>query len=298
MGKVILAGGKGFIGQALKERFVAEGDTVVVLTRDPKGPGEIHWDGKTLGPGTAELEGADLLINLAGKRVDCRYNEKNKKAILDSRVEPTRVLGLALQKTKNPPSLWINSSTATIYRHAEDRPMDERTGEIGSGFSVEVAKAWEKSFFESPTPKTRKVALRSAIVLGKGGGVFVPFIYLVKFGLGGVQGNGRQMFSWVHEEDLFRIIRFIQSRPALVGVLNVSAPNPLSNRQTLAVFREAFHRPFGLPMPSWLITIGAWIVRTEPELLLKSRWVVPTDLINFGYKFKYSNLKEALTNLV
>jgi uncharacterized protein (TIGR01777 family) len=199
MAKIVLAGGSGFIGKFLAKRFRARGDEVVVLSRGPASKVDevatLHWDGKTLGPWAEAVEKADLVINLAGRSVVCRYNEKNKKEILDSRVDATRVLGLAIQKAKNPPALWINSSTATIYRHAEDRPMDEGTGEIGSGFSVDVATAWEKAFFESQIPQTRQVALRTAIVLGREGGVFIPFKNLVRLGLGGTQGNGRQMFS-------------------------------------------------------------------------------------------------------
>lgn len=301
MGKMVLAGGNGFIGQALAKRFLAQGDSVVILTREEtrKTPSVefLHWDGKSLGDWAVALEGADLLINLAGKSVDCRYNEKNKRAILDSRVEPTLVLGEAVRQAKKPPKLWINSSTATIYRHAEDRPMDEEKGEIGTGFSVNVAKAWEEAFFSAPTPHTQKAALRAAIVLGKEGGVFGPFKYLVRFGLGGIQGNGRQMFSFIHEEDLFEAIRFIRAK-GMTGVLNCSAPYPLPNREVMRVFRRAYKIPFGLPLPEWLITIGAWLVRTEPELLLKSRWVLPTRLLKAGYSFKYPNLPEALATLV
>jgi len=301
MGKIILAGGSGFIGKALAKRFLAQGDEVVVLSRHgapaSEGVTTLQWDGKSLGSWAEALEGAEMVINLAGKSVDCRYNEKNKKAILDSRVDSTHVLGQAIQQTKNPPSLWINSSTATIYRHAEDRPMDDETGEIGSGFSVNVAKAWEEAFLGTETPKTRKVALRSAIVLGKEGGVFIPFKNLVKFGLGGVQGNGRQMFSWIHEEDLFEIIRFIRTK-GLTGVVNVSAPNPLPNREVMRIFRKALGMPFGLPSPGWLLVIGAWLIRTETELLLKSRWVVPSRLVSAGYRFKYPTLPEALATFV
>lgn len=301
MGKIVLAGGSGFIGKALAKRFLDQGDEVVVLSRHAEPAAEgitfLQWDGKNLGPWEETLEGAEMVINLAGKSVDCRYNEKNKKAILDSRVDSTRILGKAIQQAKNPPPLWINSSTATIYRHAEDRPMDDETGEIGSGFSVNVAKAWEEAFFSAETPKTRKVALRSAIVLGKEGGVFIPFKNLVKLGLGGVQGNGRQMFSWIHEEDLFKIIGFIQSRK-FEGVVNVSAPNPLPNAEVMKVFRKALGIPFGFPSPSWLLAIGAWFIRTETELLLKSRWVVPSRLLSAGYRFKYPTLSEALATLV
>jgi uncharacterized protein (TIGR01777 family) len=300
MGKVLLAGGNGFIGRALARRFVAEGDEVTIFTRQREAQEgrvrTLHWDGRTQGDWTVALEGADLLINLAGKSVDCRYNEKNKKAILDSRVEPTRVLGQAMKTVKNPPKVWINASTATIYRHAEDRPMDQETGEIGEGFSVKVAKAWEKTFFEQACPGVRQVALRSAIVLGKEGGVFKPFWALVRMGLGGVHGNGRQMFSWVHEDDLFGIIRFIQAG-ILEGVLDVSSPGPIPNRELMEVFRKVLHMPFGLPLPGWLIAVGAWIARTEPELLLKSRWVVPTRLLKAGYRFQHPALSEALTSL-
>lgn len=302
MGKIVLAGGSGFIGQALAKRFTAQGDGIVFLSRGkiPEGAkvSALHWDGKTLGDWVGALEGADLLVNLAGKSVDCRYHERNKKAILDSRVESTRVLGQAVQQLKNPPPLWINSSTATIYRHAEDRPMDDETGEIGGGFSVEVAKAWEGAFFSVATPRTRKVALRSAIVLGRKGGALGPLKNLVRWGLGGSQGNGRQRFSWIHEEDLFEIIRFIQTRPEITGTVNGSAPNPLPNREVMSLFRKTFHRPFGLPMPAWLLALGAFLIRTETELLLKSRWVVPSRLLKAGYRFKYSGLSEALSNLV
>jgi len=301
MGKIILAGGSGFIGKALAGRFTAQGDKVVILSRrkfeEAEGFTSLLWDGKSLGPWAAVLEGTDLLINLAGKSVNCRYNDRNKKAILDSRIDATRILGKAVQQAKAPPSLWINLSTATIYRHAEDRPMDEESGEIGSGFSVDVATAWEKAFFEDDTLKTRKVALRSAIVLGKGGGVFIPFKNLVKFGLGGIQGSGKQMFSWVHEEDFFEIIRFIQ-RGSLEGLVNVSSPNPLPNVEVMKVFRAALKMPFGLPSSEWLLRIGAWLIRTEPELLLKSRWILPTRLKNAGYVFKFPEFSEALANLV
>ncbi|HVZ80028.1 MAG TPA: TIGR01777 family oxidoreductase [bacterium] len=300
MGNIVIAGGNGFIGRALVKRSLEEGDRVTILTRGRESKEgmvrELHWDGQTLGDWAQALEGADMLINLAGKSVDCRYNAKNKRAILDSRVEPTRVLGEAVQRAERPPKLWINASTATIYRHAEDRPMDEETGEIGEGFSVDVATSWEKAFFEQSYPGGRRVALRSAIVLGKEGGVFKPFWTLVRMGLGGVQGNGRQIFSWVHEDDLFRIIRFIQAG-TLEGVVNVSSPGPISNRELMATFRKALHMPFGLPLPGWLIAVGAWIARTEPELLLKSRWVVPTKLLKAGYRFQHSTLGEALTSL-
>lgn len=299
--RVVLAGGSGFIGRALAKRFAAQGDEVIVLSRQDgaavAGARCVHWDGETLGEWAGVLEGADLLVNLTGRSVDCRYNQRNKKAILDSRVGPTRLLGQAVGQCQKPPGSWFNLSTATLYRHAEDRPMDEETGEIGEGFSVNVGKAWEEAFFSAPAPKTQKAALRAAIVLGKEGGVFGPFKNLVLSGMGGIQGNGRQMFSFIHEEDLFGIVQFARTR-GMTGVINCSAPHPLPNREVMSVFRRAYGVPFGLPLPSWLISVGAWLIRTEPELLLKSRWVAPGRLLKDGFTFKYPRLEAALATLV
>ncbi|MBL0263610.1 MAG: NAD-dependent epimerase/dehydratase family protein, partial [Leptospiraceae bacterium] len=204
--KIVLAGGTGFVGKYLKTKFSELGYEVKIISRQND---SIQWD--DISSIVDALDNSEMLINLAGKSVDCRYNKKNKEEILKSRTETTRILGEAILKCKNPPELWINSSTATIYRHAQDRPMTESGGEIGSGFSVGVATQWEKTFFDFQLPKTRQVALRMAIVLGKEGGVMTPFKNLVRFGLGGKQGDGNQMFSWIHIEDLFTIIRFLQS---------------------------------------------------------------------------------------
>jgi uncharacterized protein (TIGR01777 family) len=239
-----------------------------------------------------------MLINLAGKSVDCRYNEKNKAAILKSRTETTEALGRAILKCSTPPELWINSGTATIYRNADDRPMTESSGEIGTGFSVDVATNWEKSFFSFQLPKTRQVVLRMAIVLGKDGGAVKPLMNLVRFGLGGKQGNGKQMFSWIHIEDLYNIILFIQSNKALQGAFNCSSPNPVDNKTLMKTFRQVMKVKIGLPSPAWLLEIGAVIINTETELILKSRWVVPEKLLNAGYTFKYPYLEDALKNIL
>ena len=235
-----------------------------------------------------------MLINLAGKSVNCRYHSKNKEAILQSRVETTEILGYALQKCENPPPLWINSSTATIYRHSEDRPMTEEEGELGTGFSVNVAKEWERVFFNFPLPNTRQIALRTAIVLGPGGGVLTPYKNLVKFGLGGIHGPGTQMFSWIHIEDLFNIILFSRDHEHLSGVFNCSSPNPVTNRVLMQTFRNQLNRKVGLPAPKWMLEIGTFFMRTETELVLKSRWVVPDLLEKEGFKFTYPTLDLAL----
>lgn len=291
--KVVLAGGTGFIGRYLEKQFRDRGDDVVLISRDER---HIPWGSRERI--VEALENADLLINLAGRSVDCRYSEKNKQEILRSRTETTAALGNALLRCVNPPSLWINSSTATIYRHAEDRPMTENAGEIGSGFSVEVAKAWEGAFFAFNPPRTRQAALRIAIVLGPGGGVMKPLRNLVRFGLGGAQGPGNQMFSWIHLEDLYRIILFIRENEELSGVFNGSSPNPVTNRELMARLRQAMGVSVGLPSPKWLLELGAVLIRTETELVLKSRWVVPDRLEKAGFRFQYAHLDEALRSIL
>ncbi|MFC0214800.1 TIGR01777 family oxidoreductase [Paenibacillus chartarius] len=291
--KIVLAGGTGFIGQYLQDRFRELGYEVVVISRRP---GHVSWqDADAI---LAALEGAELLVNLAGKSVNCRYNASNREQILTSRTKTTEILGRALLLCTNPPPLWLNSSTATIYRHAEDRPMTEATGEIGSGFSVDVAASWERAFFAFELPRTRQVALRIAIVLGESGGVMIPYMNLVKFGLGGVQGSGRQKFSWIHVEDVFGIIRFLQEHEHIRGVINCSAPNPVSNRELMQLLRESMGRSFGLPAARWMLELGAFFLRTETELILKSRWVVPERLLQEGYRFRYERLEQALKAIV
>jgi uncharacterized protein len=270
--KVILAGGTGFIGQYFEKQFIELGYDVKHISRQPQ---HISWNDKAAI--VDALEDSELLINLAGKSVNCRYHETNKKEIMNSRLGTTNILGESVLSCKNPPQLWINSSTATIYRHADDRPMTEANGEIGSDFSVDVATNWEKTFYSFSLPKTRQIALRIAIVLGKNGGVMIPYINLVRFGLGGVQGSGKQMFSWIHVEDLFKIVLFLNNREDLTGTFNCSAPDPVSNREFMKKMRKAMNMPIGLPAPKWLLEIGSVLIRTETELVLKSRWVLPRD---------------------
>ena len=291
--KIVLAGGTGFVGKYLKTKFSELGYEVKIISRQNN---SIQWT--DLISIQEAIDNSEMLINLAGKSVDCRYNKKNKEEILRSRAETTKILGDIILKCKNPPELWINSSTATIYRHAEDRPMTESDGEIGSGFSVSVAKEWEKTFFDFRLPMTRQVALRMAIVLGKDGGVMIPFKNLVRFGLGGKQGNGNQMFSWIHIADLFGIIQFLQSNKKMTGAYNCSAPNPVSNETLMQSLRQAINVKFGLPSPKLLLKIGAIIIRTETELILKSRWVIPERLTKAGFQFQFSTIDKALINIL
>jgi hypothetical protein len=291
--KIVIAGGTGFVGRYLTGKFKELGYYVCTISRQQN---HVNWSNLT--EITNALDNAEMLINLAGKSVDCRYNEKNKKEILESRINTTKILGEAILNCKNPPPIWINSSTATIYRHAEDRPMTEATGQIGSGFSVHVATSWEQAFFSFKLPQTRQVALRMAIVLGKDGGVVEPLKNLVRFGLGGKQGKGNQMFSWIHIDDLLHIILFVQQHHEISGVVNTSAPNPVNNKILMQLMRKHTRVKIGLPTPTWLLKMGAMLINTETELVLKSRWVLPERLLQIGYEFKYPNMENALKDIL
>ena len=289
--KAVIAGGTGFIGTYLKEKYERLGYRVHIISRQS---GHIQWDDARAMKDA--LDGAKLVINLAGKSVNCRYTEANKREIFNSRTETTETLGRVIEACSTAPELWVNASTATIYRHAEDRPMTERDGEIGRGFSVAVAKAWEDSFFSFHLPDTRQVALLIAIVLGDGG-VMEPYRKLVKYGLGGKQGSGRQMFSWIHIEDLYRTVRFMQHRDELSGVFNASAPKPVTNQEWMKMLRQSMNRRAGLPASKWMLETGAAALRTETELILKSRWAVPERLVRESFRFRYPGLRSALADL-
>ena len=291
--KVVLAGGTGFVGKYFNEKFSSMGYEVKIISRQN---GHIAWDNEAAI--IDAINDSEMLINLAGKSVDCRYNEQNKREIMASRVDTTRILGQSVLECDNPPSLWINSSTATIYRHAEDRPMTEETGDIGSGFSVDVATEWEKTFFDFELPATRKVALRLAIVLGEHGGVMTAFKNLVRFGLGGAQGSGDQKFSWIHIEDLFDITLFLRDNKEISGAINCSAPHPVTNRELMDNLRKTMNVKFGLPSPKWMLEFGAVFIKTETELILKSRWVIPDRLEKAGYKFTYRTIDKALQQIL
>ena len=289
--KIVIAGGTGFIGSYLNERFTELGFKVYIISR---GSNHLNWkDDKSI---VNALENAEMLINLTGKSVDCRYTYKNKWNILTSRTESTLYLHRLIERCTNPPKIWINSSTATIYRHADDRPMTEDNGDIGSGFSVHVAQCWENAFFSVLHKNTRQVALRIAIVLGDSG-VLKPIKLLTKIGLGGKQGDGKQKFSWIHIEDLFRIIQFIHENPSQTQIYNCAAPNPVTNAEFMCTMRNVHHQKIGIPLPKNILKIGAFIVRTEDELILKSRWVLPEKLLHEGFEFKYANIRIALEEI-
>jgi len=310
--KIILAGGTGFIGQALAT-FWGDANEIIILTREIGEPNNsyrtktnlattknikyVKWNAKDQGHWRKEIDAADLVINLCGKSVNCRYTKKNKQEIFDSRTQSTNALGEAIRNATHPPKLWVNAASATIYRHALDKPQDEDNGEIGTGFSVEVCKLWEKTFFDNRTPFTRKISLRMAIVLGAGG-VLVPFLNLVKFGLGGKQGSGKQMFSWIHIQDVINMMEWLYQQPDMEGVYNCSIPNPISNQELMHILQKATNQSFALPTPTWMLKLGSLVIGTETELLLKSRWVIPTKILEAGYRFEYPILKDAIQQIV
>jgi len=320
--KIVIAGGTGFIGQALAA-FFGRNNEVVILGRHVPGDAAgaspsltnragkklltsadgyhiqyLRWDGLRVEKSWAQaIDGCDLVINLAGKSVNCRYTPKNKQAIFDSRTDSTRAIGLAVRDAVTPPKVWINAASATIYRHAEDHPQDEYMGEFEDDFSVQVCKRWEETFEQQRAPFTRKITLRIAITLGNGG-VFRPYLRLLKFGLGGRQGNGRQMYSWVHIDDLCRAINWIYERNRLEGVYNVCSPHPVSNRDFMHMLRKASGHRIGLPAFTWMLKLGAWLIGTETELILKSRWVLPTKLQDAGFIFRYTEAEDAIRSVL
>jgi uncharacterized protein len=308
--KIVIPGGNGHLGRILARHFRQAGHFVTILTRRPASTQwrSVAWNGRDFGEWTKEIDGADVVINLAGRSVNCRYHKANRRQMMESRTLSTRVIGQAIGQAAVPPPLWLNASTATIYRHIYDRPMDDVSGELGGGetgapdawkFSIDVARSWEAAFFEAETPHTRKVALRSAMVMSpQPGGVFDTLMNLVRFGLGGTLGDGKQFFSWVHERDFIRAIEFLIDRENLHGCVNLAAPNPLPNREFMRELRECWGTSIGLPAPAWLLEIGAVFIRTETELVLKSRRVVPGRLLGAGFKFDYPNWPAAARELV
>ncbi len=302
MNKAVIAGGSGFLGRLLIPAMVERGWDVVVLSRGevaPAGARVVAWDGRSPGAWQLELEDADLLLNLAGRSVNCRYTSKNQRVIRDSRVDSTRILGAAVAGCRRPPPVWVNASSATIYRHVEDRPMGESDGELGEGFSVDICRAWEAALAEAETPRTRKVALRTAMVLGPGrGGVLDMMARLVRLGLGGTMGPGTQFMSWLHHRDLFEIIEWIRLHDELSGAVNASAPQPMPNREFMKILRGVLRCPVGLPAARWMLEVGAVFLRTETELILKSRRVVPERLLESGYRFRFPRVREAMEEIL
>jgi len=305
--RIVIPGGSGHLGRILTSHFRNAGHHVVILSRNVESPG-LLWDGRTLGDWAAALDGADVVINLAGRSVDCRYDAKHRAEILRSRVDSTRVIGEAIARAQHPPRVWLQASTATIYAHRYDAPNDEHTGILGGHepdvpaewqFSIEVAQAWERTLDEAPVPHTRKVKMRTAMVMAPGtGGPMHALLRHVRLGFGRF-GDGRQFMSWVHEHDFVRAIEWLIAHEEVDGVVNIAAPNPLPNKEFIDVLREAWgtSSPVVLPASGWLLELGAFLVRTEPELVLKSRRVVPARLLEHGFAFDFPAWPEAARDL-
>ena len=322
--RILIPGGSGQIGTLLAWHLHACGHEVTVLSRKPQE--RVHawrtlrWDGLTPGPWVAEIDRSDAVIHLSGRSVNCRYNAANRKAIFDSRIQPTLLLGEVIAASPTPPRVWMNASTSTFYRHALDRPQDEFTGELGDlpsergtrepanlpetwSFSIDVASRWEQAFLSIPTPRTRKIRLRSSMVMSPDrGGVFSVLSTLARTGLGGSIGSGRQFVSWMHALDFCRATDLLLTQPEITdetdGIVNMTAPEPLPNRDFMRALREAWHMPIGLPATEWMIEIGTFLMRSESELVLKSRRVVPTFLLKHGFEFSFPTWPAAARDLV
>jgi uncharacterized protein len=307
--RIVIPGGSGQVGTMLARAFHASGDDVVVLSRAPTSTPwrVVAWDARTFGPWTRELDGADVVINLAGRNVNCRYTPSNRDAIMRSRVDSARIVGQAIASCTQPPAVLLQASTATIYAHRFDAANDEATGVIGGAepdappswrFSIEVARAWEAAA-ESVGSSTRLVLLRSAMIMSPDrGGIFDTLLRLVRLGLGGAAAGGRQYVSWVHEHDFVRSIRWLIAHDDVSGPVNIASPNPLPYSEFMRAIRRAAHVPIGLPATRWMLSIGAWAMRTETELVLKSRRVMPGRLLAAGFRFDYPDWTAAVEELV
>jgi uncharacterized protein (TIGR01777 family) len=305
--KIVVPGGSGQVGAILRRAFSAAGHDVVVLSRHPA-PGDVAWDGRTIGSWVREFDGADAVVNLAGRSVNCRYTPENRRAIMNSRVESTTTIGRAIAECNEPPRVWLQASTATIYAHRYDAPNDEHTGILGGGepdapdtwrFSIDVARAWERQLDDAETPRTRKVAMRSAMVMSPDrGGVFDVLLGLVRRGLGGAIGDGKQYVSWLHDEDFAAAVEFLLERDDISGPVNLASPSPLPNRAFMAGLRKAWGAHVGLPAAEWMVELGTFALRTESELVLKSRRVTPARLLEAGFGFQHPTWEDAARDLV
>lgn len=301
MKKIIIAGGSGTLGKVLGNYFSDEGYRVVILTRRAKQPiGNIsfmRWDGESLGNWASEVNDAEAVINLNGRTVNCRYTKKNKKDIIDTRVNSTSIIGKAIGQCTNPPKVWINASSAAIYGNTGDKITDENSP-YGKGFSTEVCIKWENALNTANIPHTRKIALRIGLVLTEDGGVLQPIFNLAKYGLAGTIGNGKQYMSWLHEDDFIRVINLCLNDEKLTGAFNCTCPNPVTNAQFMKAVRKASGSKIGFPAPALFVKIGAFFMGTEPELVLKGRRVVSKVLEEKNFQFKFKDIDEAMNDIV
>jgi uncharacterized protein (TIGR01777 family) len=307
--KIVIPGGTGQVGTVLARAFKGDGHDVVVLSRKPEKAEwrVVAWDAEMLGDWASEIDGADVVINLAGRNVNCRYSPENRRLIKESRVNSARVVGDAVARAANPPKVWLQMSTATIYAHRFDAPNDDLAGIIGGNapdapdtwnFSIDVARSWERATDEADTPDTRKVLMRSAMVMGpERGGIFDTLLGIVRVGLGGTAASGRQYISWIHEQDFIRAVYWLIEHDEISGAVNLAAPGPLPNKEFMRILRKAWGMRIGLPAAKFMLSIGAFFMRTETELILKSRRVIPRMLTDSGFTFDFPDWKEAAEDL-
>ena len=292
MKKIVIAGGTGFIGSYIARRFRDLGYHVLIVSR---GATNVSWDKNSL---IEAIDGALLVINLSGKTINCRYTDENKKEIIASRVQSTQLIGQAIRSCKTPPGLWINASATGIYPETYSKAVDETEARLGVGFLVDVVQRWEEAFFEFQLAETRQIALRTSVVLGYDGGALKPLALLAKLGLGGRQGSGKQMFSWVHIGDYFRILLFLLENASLNGVVNCTSPTPVSNNELMFTIRKTLHRSFGLPAPAFAVEFGSKMIGTESSLILSGSNVVPKRLLEAGFHFFFPTIDIAMIDLL
>lgn len=302
--KIVLAGGSGHIGTVLCDYFKDKAEEIIILSRGEEAVSGntriVKWDGKNAGDWYKELEGADVLVNLTGRNINCRFTEKNKNEILESRVDSVKALSLAITRSTAPPKLWIQCASTGIYDESREHATTESDDEAGDDFLAVVCKRWEKTFREYTFhfKDTRRVILRNSMVLGKKNGAFPRLEKLVRIGLGGKQGTGLQWMSWIHEEDLAGIVEWVISHPDLEGVINCSSPQPLQNKDFMRILRETMRVAIGIPSPTWFLKMGAFVIGTDSGLILKSSWVLPERILKEGYVFRYGNLEKAVKEIV
>lgn len=299
--KLIIAGGTGFLGHAVRSFFENSFDEIVVLSRGKSATQDktrfVHWNGETTGDWCSELEGASVLLNTAGKSVDCRFNKKNRNLILSSRVNSTKILGETILKCETPPSLWINCSSAAIYGYSDTAPVNETSPENGTDFMATVAKEWENTFYAYNAPGIRKAILRISLIFGNGGGVYPVLRSLAKKGLGGKMGSGNQVVSWVHIEDICRVIDWMINNPSASGAYNIAAPEAVKNKDLMMLLRKQVKVPFGFPSPAWTLKLGGFLIQKEPALLLESHNTYPARLLKEGFSFTFSSPRECIASL-